>query len=90
MTDVAGGMAARREAGGAVKDLQMEIVDEVDTPWLTVRISCRTCGALITESRLSALEDQGAAAGTIDAALTEEHLRVCPGRRVADAPTSSS
>ena len=61
-----------------MKALKLEIVDEVDTPWLTFRVTCSRCGALITESRLSALEAQAGAAGQIDAALALEQLRVCP------------
>lgn len=41
--------------------LKVEIVDEVGTPWLTFRTTCDACGAVISESRLSALDDQAQA-----------------------------
>ena len=37
--------------------LKVEIVDEVGTPWVTFRTTCDACGAVISESRLSALDD---------------------------------
>ena len=61
--------------------LKMAIIDEVDTPWLTVRVSCAACGAQISVSRLSALDlSDRALAAVADATAAREHLRTCARR----------
>jgi hypothetical protein len=57
-----------------------EIEDDAGTPFFTVRVRCDRCGAVVSERRFDAREEDAAAGGEVDARVAAAHLQLCSAR----------